>query len=444
MNTQRTTGWWDTTPGKLTLLMRFGWVMVLVCMMVVWQGADSQEQVLQALRSEAAPAIVSAQELAERLAALDNSVGEELLWSNGTSGPPPAREETARCSKDVLALLLQAGYVDNDKKSAGNIQAMLADVNAYMELVGRLRLHSEQGDRKAALQHYQQASLLLHQKLLPAAHNLDAANAKRLEHKYQNLQEMRLTTKMWLLSTGLALLGILIGTQFYMQAVSHRKFSIPLLAALAISLVFLMAVSYDFNRVSENLRVAHESTFKSMHALYQARATMRGADGVRIRWQLQPASADQYQKELSEKLGRVITVNGSIEDAINLLSRPEQLKAITSGYLTSALSLPSAMHRDQVMLLQYFQQYCQMYGYSCDSKMESVWMMVPPHPSSAKASLEHVNRWITANLQVASEQLQAAVNQEPIGSGGTPWLLGGVLCLLLWCAVQPRLKEYHG
>jgi hypothetical protein len=166
--------------------------------------------------------------------------------------------------------------------------------------------------------------------MLPAANHLTSANAAALEATYEARHSQAIKGVILVLLLGLALVALLVATQFYLSATHRRTLNPALAAATLVALVLTVAGADSLAAQASHLHVAKQDAFDSILALTQARAVSYDANADESRYLVDPARAGQYQNSFeaeSQQLARL--------DVPGIFSYDAGLAKAISAYKTS-------------------------------------------------------------------------------------------------------------
>src|SRR5262249_46797530 len=142
----------------------------------------------------------------------------------------------------------------------------------YLEYVAEMRYQKDTGDTTRATSTYATASELMHQRMLPAADALDDANYAYLKYEYGR-QELRSEGAEVVAGAVAAILvGVLVWAQVFILRRMRRLFNPALAAATAVTVIFGVYLVTRIAVAREDLRIAKQDAFESIHALWQVRA----------------------------------------------------------------------------------------------------------------------------------------------------------------------------
>ena len=311
---------WRNTPERIRGLVALILLLAIalgVVLAVIFSGVAAGVRVIG---DQAAPEVRASTDLYFRLNDLDAQVANILLVGDrGGLGVDRAQAE-ATYSQDRQSAdrdLEQAAAVANGSPAAQRaVRSVLDQLGSYEALAGQIGYLEAAGPSQpglppaAALSLYRPATDLLQGTILPSASDLTTANANALQATYSARRSLAIRGAFLVLIIGLALTGLLIGTQLYISA-THRRLLNPALAAATLVAAILTASGAAILAAQSNhLLVAKQDAFDSILALSQARAISYDANADESRYLVDPGRAAVYQQAFeteSQRLARLDT-----------------------------------------------------------------------------------------------------------------------------------------
>jgi hypothetical protein len=303
-------------------------------------------------------------------------------------------------------------------------------------------------DPAAARATYGQATGLMHQTILPAADALDAANQRYLDDAYADWGRGSGWALGTLFASGALLLAVLVATQVFLARRTRRLLNLPLAAATATSLVFLVMLGAALATDARQLKVAKQDAFDSIGALTRARALAYDANGDESRYLLDPARAAEFERAFAVRAAQLADV-ADFEPAASAAERGvvpfqgllgDELRNITfAGELQAAVDTLRAwgryvaIDREIRALEQAGQHQAAVALCLGTAEGQSNWAF-------ARFD-EALGRTIEINQQEFGRAIDAGfaalVGYDLIGP-----LVAGAIALLAWLGLRPRLAEY--
>ena len=162
-----------------------------------------------------------------------------------------------------------------------------------------------------------------------------------LEKTYDRQKSLSVATFTFVWATGLFLLAVLVAAQVFLSRRTHRVFSLPLLAATALTLLFLLFASAKLGAASRDLKAAKEDAFDSVYALWHARAVAFNANADESRWLIDRAHAGDYQNDFFSEAAKIATLPpNSSYDAVAAQCQNKDIKDVPptfTGFLANEL-----------------------------------------------------------------------------------------------------------
>jgi hypothetical protein len=169
----------------------------------------------------------------------------------------------------------------------------------------------------------------MHQRLLPAADALDDANYAFLKYEYAR-QELRSEGAEVVAGAVAAMLvAVLVWAQGFILRRMRRLFNPALAAATVVAVLFGVYLVTRIAVAREDLRVAKEDAFESIHALWKARALAYDANGDETRYLLggpRAASFEQAYKDKVQKLASTAQPDDALYSSLSVA------KKVPGGY----------------------------------------------------------------------------------------------------------------
>jgi hypothetical protein len=160
----------------------------------------------------------------------------------------------------------------------------------------------------ATLSYFQQATDLMSTTVLPAAASLTTANASALDASYNQDRSTAASGQVLVLVLGLAVAGVLLGTQVFLAGRYRRLVNPALVAATVLAVGLAIAAAVQLGAQAGNLKVAKQDAFDSILALTQARAVSYDANADETRFLVDPGRAAAYQDAFLRKSLELVNV----------------------------------------------------------------------------------------------------------------------------------------
>ena len=319
---------------KLSRLGLLGLVGLLLVALIV--GAQVHRDAMQTVGRDAAPSIIAAQHIKAALADMDADEAKLLLApantaNSATKGLIRRRDEADR------ELLAASGNVTYDAERQP-IETLLMTGGFYNRLAQEAEdLHDE--GSPLDVNYYQALAILMDEKLLPAADDLDRANNVELQRTYGRTQVTSDLTTAFVAIVGVALLGALLWLQIFLSERTRRTFNPLLVLATVFTLLLFLNGFGALLTEQHRLKIAKEDSFESIHALWQARAVAYQANAEESRFLLDPKFSADAQKDFVRETDALakLPAGMSVEELLARERRNERVEGFT-GYLADELN----------------------------------------------------------------------------------------------------------
>ena len=327
-----------STPTRIRGFMYAIWGLSALLLLVGGLMLEGAHVALKTVGNDTAPSIIAAQEISSALADLDANAANYLL---GTK----VHQDAATAAVEKQRVVVTNGIVAAAKNITYDaeyepIKKLADQLGRYLELYGQMKYRKDTGDGAGAILIYNSATDLVHQEMLPAAAALDKVNFDSLKAEYakQRRNSEGAEVIAGLIAAGLAF--VLIRAQIFLARKMRRMFNLPLLAATVVTVVFGLYLVTRIAAAREDLRVAKEDAFDSIHALWQARAVAYDANGDESRYLFfvgpRSAAFDQAYKDKVKKLTTMPQPESFIMTALAKL-RTDAVPSAYKGYFADEL-----------------------------------------------------------------------------------------------------------
>lgn len=290
----------------------------------------------QALKDRA-PNIITAQILKGSAAGMDAYVAKELLLPSGQNQDvlKSYQEGYEKFTQRLVAAAENITYGDKERKP---IQTLQLELGNYIAKIQQARDFHERGDTNNMLVAYRSAAEIMDQKLLPAADALDKVNVDALNVTYNQEKFDSGKSLFFIVISGVALISVLVGLQIFLSQRTRRTFNPMLLAASAIAIALLNYTTGAFVSASQNLRIAKEDAFTSMHTLRQARALGNMANAAQSRYLLDSAFALNHEQAFFNTIAKIAKLpDGETFDYVAAAASASSYKPNFTGLLADQL-----------------------------------------------------------------------------------------------------------
>jgi hypothetical protein len=440
-----------STPARLRGFLYAAWVLSGLLFLIGEGTLAGARNAVKKVGYDAAPSILAAQEVSSALADLDTNAANYHL---GTKVHQAAALQTFEQRRAQLTdkLVDAAGNVTFGEDERAPIHAIFEGLGRYLELVAEARYRQTIGDVTGAAGTYGAASDLMHQRLLPAADALDDANRKHLDHEYREQQQRSLGAEILAGLAGLALLGVLIRAQVFTLRRMHRYFNLPLLAASLVTIGFTVYLVTRIVVARDDLRLAKEDAFESIHALWKARAVAFDANGDESRYLLQGASAASSEAAFKKKVGRLTSMPEPSEAVLSDAARGKVTAELTGHFGDALRNVTFPGEREALLrMMREFARY-----HAVDDRIRAfekagrhdaaVQLCVGSGADESNAAFDRFDRALRAVIDLNHKEFDDAIKAGRAALEAAAYLvpLASILvALLAWLGIRPRLREYQ-
>jgi hypothetical protein len=318
-------------PTKLNTLqiLRGGWyvtwVVSFLLLVVSIYAANSQRQALKTVGKDAAPSIITAQQLRDSFADIDASLANELLSKPGQDLQAMADFEKNR--KKIADRLLAASKNITFKEEEPIVQGLQRNSIDYFLKLQETRDTHKLGNLVNTLNVYREAASIVDNKILPQAQKLDEVNTAHLKDSYEQEGFLNKGLTGLVAIIGLVQILILVGIQLFLYRRMQRILNVRLLGASAIATIFLGYTIFSCMSASSNLRIAKEDAFDSLHALRKMRSISYKANGDESRYLLDAANAGKHEIAFNKNIAQIIQISPSLSVAKIIQNTNEDRKS---------------------------------------------------------------------------------------------------------------------
>ena len=322
-------------------LLRGGWYTTwgvsLLLLIVSIYGVQAQRQAIKTVGRDAAPSILTAQQLQDSFADMDASLANELLLKPGENQQALADFEKNR--KKIADRLVAAARNITYPEEEGIVQSLQLNGSAYLLKLQSARDTHKRGDTIGTLNIYRSAATLIDRQIIPQAEQLSRVNAQELEKTYANQSFMNGGIALLITIVGLVQIVILVMIQIFLYRRMRRMLNLPLLGATAIAIIFLAYTLSSFVSATNNLKVAKADAFDSLRALRQMRSLSYKANADESRYLLDRSNAIVHEQSFNDKITKILTIpaNQSLDSILANVQQKKPTPELT-GLFAGALN----------------------------------------------------------------------------------------------------------
>jgi hypothetical protein len=426
-------------------------------------GKDAASNVLVAQRLKDAPAgmdayavkalltksVLNSTTIINRQQALANTV-ESLLNDDG-KGKSSNANYAERRQKLAQRLLQAAENITGGKTDQGERRPILTMQLAtldYLEQLQKAQDYQAVNREAESLSAYRSAVDILETSLIPAADELDKAALAKLDAAYIQQKTNVANTAIWLAMAGFAVIAQLIALQFFISLRTRRTLNIPLLLATISIGVFIIWAIVLIQTSGENLRIARENVFNSLHSLRQARSLTYTANANESRALLLKNEARRFEQAFNANVQKIIAVPTNSLGNLAVMTAQGNTSTNIGGFLGDTLRQPfrdgeaAALADNLTMFDRYLQTSNKVRSLASSNLPAAVAL------ASGQAG-EDFNNFLKANQKAID--LNKKAFDELITNSAAPledfepksWTVLILIVFLVFVGLRPRIKEYN-
>ena len=450
-----------STPQKLAQkfntpqLLRSGWYttwgMSLLLLIVSIYGVQAQRQAIKTVGKDAAPSILTAQQLQDSFADMDASLANELLLKPGENQQALADFEENR--KKIADRLVAAAKNITYPAEEGIVQSLQFNGSAYLLKLQEARDAHKRGDTIGTLNIYRSAATLIDRQIIPQAEQLSRVNAQELEKIYANQSFINGGIALLIATVGLAQIVILVMIQIFLYRRMRRMLNLPLLGATIVAIIFLSYTLSSFVSATNNLKVAKADAFDSLRALRQMRSLSYKANADESRYLLDRSNAIVHEQAFNDKITKILMIpaNQSIDSILANAQQKKPTQGITGLFADELNNITFKGERELAIdTLKLFKEYLaidkQIRQLSNSGKTAgAIALCVGTKPGESNWAFDRYKNKHTELMDLNKKEFEDNIkiggqhldNYETIAAVA----LGSIAILTLF-GVRPRLIEY--
>ena len=446
-----------STPTRWWIVLGIILLSELLFVLAVRHAIDQRNDAFKKIASDSAPSIIAAQHIRASLADYDANLTNQLLCPPGSPDLKKAAENArSRRHEFTDSLLAAAGNITSPEAERGPLVTMVNELGDYEAEMSRARTLQAAGNPREATVASREASRRMHERILPAADALDAANSEVLDRTYAAQADRSFWSRVWMGTTGLFYLAALAGAQWALWQATRRRINPGLLTATGLTVCFILYGAAASHRSTQQLKITTRDALDSVRYLWKARSIAYDANGAESRWLYDQTQAAALAREFFDKAAQVcqLPAGTSFEELATAAStddryRPppetrgllaEELRNITfEGERQAAAAAVGAfgnyLEADQkVRLLE-----------AAGHHDQAVALCLSDKPGGSNAAFEAFDQALDEVLNI---NIKAYERYDSEGVGNLRvfnWLIPGfaVIAACLACGgFRPRIKEY--
>jgi hypothetical protein len=439
------------------LLQAFLVAIVLAAGVLVLVGEESLLKVRHAvltLGQDTAPSIIAAQEISSALADLDANAANYLI-GNKEHQEAALKVYVERRGK-VSERIVDAARNITYEAELPPIRALEEGFGRYLEYAAQARYRYDSGDRDGAVVTYGLATEVMHKTLLPAADALDQANRHQLDLIYEAEHGTNAGAAALLAVAGLLTLGLLGYAQVFLFRHMRRVFNLPLLGATAAAVGITIYLVARVLAAGEDLRVAKEDAFDSIHYLWKARAIAYDANGDESRFLMADAAHKAaLDASFNRHVADLTTLPEPTRDDVSNMRRshvPPGLQGLFGKELNN-ITFPGELDAATDMAAAFGVYHAldariRKLERSNDngSHALAIELCIGTKPDESNAKFDAFDAALLRTIDINHKEFDAKIKEgdETLGRGVVAVPIAAALMALLgFLGLRPRLREYQ-
>ena len=426
-------------------------------------GKDAASNVLVAQRLKDAPAGMDAYAVkalltksalipansANRQQALTNTV-ESLLNDDG-KGKSSNASYAERRQKLAQRLLQASENITGGKTDQGERRPILTMQLAtldYLEQLQKAQDYQAVNKEAESLSAYRSAVDILETSLIPAADELDKAALAKLDTAYNQQKGNVSNTVTWLAIAGFVVIAQLIALQVFISLRTRRTINISLLLATILIGIFIVWAIFLIQASGENLRIARENVFNSLHSLRQARSLTYTANANESRALLLRNEATRFEQAFNANIQKIITVPTNSLGNLAVMTAQGNTSTNIGGFLGETLRQPfmageaTALADNLTMLDRYLQTSTKLRGLANSSLPAAVALASGQAGDDFNNFLKANQKAIDLNKKAFDESVSNSIESLE-GFELKSWTVLILIVFLVFLGLRPRIKEYN-
>ena len=318
-----------STPTRWWIVLGVIILTELLFVLAVRHAIDQRNDAFKKIASDSAPSIIAAQHIRASLADYDASLTNQLLCPPGSPDMKIAVENArSRRHEFTTSLLEAAGNITSPEAERGPIITIVNELGDYEAEMSRALTLQEAGNLAPAAAASREASRRMHERILPAADALDAANSEVLDRTYAAQADNSFWSRVWMGVTGMFYLAALAGAQWALWRATRRRINLGLFAATGLAFCFILYGAAASHRSTQQLKIITKDALDSVRYLWKARSIAYDANGAESRWLYDQTHAAALAREFSDKAAQVcqLPAGTSFEELATAASADEHYR----------------------------------------------------------------------------------------------------------------------
>jgi hypothetical protein len=442
-----------TTPRLLQGGLYLTGASSLLLLIAIISAIHGQRQAIKTVGQDATPSIVTAQRLKDAFAGMDAYVANELLLPPGQN-PDAVKGYEERYTRATERLVIAAENISFGDKERKTIQKMQLGFGDYIAKIQQARDFHARGDINGMLIAFRASAEIMDKTLLPAADELDQINFQILNQIYTDQRVAASNSLLLIMVSGAMLIIVLVQMQIFLSLRMRRTFNPLLLVATAIALLLVTYTTTTLQAAAENLRIAKEEAFDSIHALRLARAAGYIANAAKTRYLLDPTFATNYEKAFFQNIGEIAEIppNQTAQSIANTYNSSGKKVDGFKGYIADELdnlSFPGEKQATIATLLtvgKYLAVDQQIRQLERSGRhQEAIALAVGNKPGESNWLFDEFKKANQKTFDINQAAFDKAIKQGFANVDAFEMKTGialGMIAILSFWGVFPRLKEY--
>lgn len=427
------------------------WIVSFFLLVVSIYTANSQRQALKTVGKDAVLSIIAAQQLRDSFADIDASLASELLSKPGKDLQAMADFEKNR--KKIADRLLAASKNITFKEEEPIVQGLQRNTIEYFLKFQETLDTNKLGNPVNTLNVYREAASIVDNKIFPQAQKLDEVNNTYLKDSYEIDGSINEGLTGLVTIIGLVQLSILVVIQLFLYRRMQRILNRSLLAASAISTIFLGYTIFSFMSASSNLKIAKEDAFDSIYALRKMRSISYKANGDESRYLLDAANAGKHEIAFNTNIAHIIKIPPSLSVAKIIQNTNENRKSDGFTGLFADEFNNITFDGEKKLAIDSFQAFNDYLAidaqirqlYHSGKVAEAIALYIGNKPGQSNWAFDNYKKVHTKLIDLNKIELDRHIKIAEDGLGYFEIIAAGALgsvAILTLFGLRPRLMEY--
>jgi len=408
-------------------------------------------QRLQTIGRDSAPSIIAAQHIKSAVAAMEAEAADDMLGrpAKGVGIGADYIQERDEAAKALIAAAENIAFGDAERAPIEDLQVGLADYESLLQFA--MDLH-QRGDA-SAMDVYRQAARVADEKLFPATEELDKANRDAMNNAYDEATSQDSVVRLSSMVAGFLLLFSLIYVQGFISEKTRRTLNLPLVLATLVSFGYLAFAYRALTAEAHSLKIAREDAFRSINALWQARADAYVARADLGRSLFGGPNAEGDRTAFQEEANRVASVSGgqTFSEAALKATDNHRVDGLT-GYLADELrniTFYGELEAAQETLRDWG-DFASVGNHVIDLQQagktpEAIALCTGPGPNEANGAFHRFDAALGQTLEINRRAFDQAIQTGFAALSEFPMIASAaaaiIACLCIF-GVWQRLREY--